>query len=94
MNVKEMKTDRTYLLCPDKNCKLLTKPDCWCPCERDCPHQDKLTKIIKCQCGEIIELPGNHSMMRRVDHDHPDGSTACTFVRMSGKYERIFAVVV
>jgi hypothetical protein len=93
-HIKDMEHDTTYLLCPDKACTLFTKPNCPIPCERECPHQDKLIKIIKCGCGELVELPGDHSSLRRVDHPHKDGSIGWSFQRISGKYERIFEMPV
>jgi hypothetical protein len=87
---RDVKSDTTYLLCPDKTCTLFTKPTPIIPCEHGCPHQDKLIKIVKCPCGELVELYGYHSQMQRVDHCCKNGNMGSTFARMSGKYERIF----
>ena len=86
--------DGTILLCPDRNCTLFTKPNVLCPCERNCPHQEKLKKIVMCGCGELVVLSGNHSCLCRVDHNCNDGMTRCTFVRMNGKYRRVFEMPV
>ncbi|MDO8669594.1 MAG: hypothetical protein Q7K65_04850 [Candidatus Buchananbacteria bacterium] len=86
-----MKIDVTYLLCPDKTCRLFFKEGVTLPCERHCPHQTKLKKIILCaSCQEIIELPGDHSAIQRVDHHCPGGHIAGNLQRLSGKYHRIF----
>ena len=81
-----MDRDTTYLLCPDPTCKLFWDTSRFIPCEDECPLQDKLIKMIRCRCGEVIELPGDHFMLRRVDHKHKDGNNANNFQRMSGKY--------
>jgi len=88
----ELRNDTTYLLCPDKNCKLFWDTSRRIPCESDCPMQNRLIKIIICKkCCEVIELPGNHSGLCRVDHNCPDGG-GCMNInqRMSGKYELIY----
>lgn len=87
---EDMNTDTTYLLCPDPTCKLFWDTSRFTPCESECPMQDKLIKMIRCRCGEVIELPGDHSMLRRVDHEHGDGSRASNFQRMSGKYRIMY----
>jgi len=87
----DLKTDTTYLLCPDKSCELFLDPTRRCPCEEECPHQDELIKIIACiNCNEPVELPGDHFAFARVDHLCPNGDTACNFQRMRGKYHRLF----
>lgn len=89
--IEEMSHDTTYLLCPDKMCTLFTKPNCPIPCERDCPHEDKLKKIVVCSCGEIVVLPGSHHDCCRVEHECKPGIITWIFTtRMSGKYHRIF----
>jgi hypothetical protein len=91
MNKSELEPDVTYLLCPDKDCKLFYDTSRIMPCESDCPGQDELVKIIQCHgCEELIELPGDHHMMRRVDHNCLDGNRASNFSRMSGRYQLIY----
>ena len=85
-------SESTYLVCPDPDCNLFTKPNCNCPCEKECPQQDKLIKIVRCSCGEFILLPGDHNSLKRVDHECENGSTGCTFVRGNGKYQRGFSI--
>lgn len=87
---EDMNTDTTYLLCPDPTCKLFWDTNQFLPCEDRCPMQDQLIKMIRCQCGEVIELPGDHSMFRRVDHEHEDGSRASNFQRISGEYRIMY----
>ena len=70
MKISKMDKDATYLLCPDKNCKLFWDKSQSCPCEQSCPHKDKLIKLIICWgCRELIELPGDHNKLCRVDHN-------------------------
>ena len=88
----DLEKDITYLLCPDRKCNLFYDTTRATPCERNCPKQKELTKIIKCQsCNEIIELPGDHFTMCRIDHkcDPRWEGTASNF-RMSGKYILIY----
>ena len=47
-------------------------------------------KIIKCFCGELIELPGNHMLWCRGDHTFLNGFTRMLFQRMSGKYQIMY----
>ena len=82
----DMKEDITYILCPDPSCQLFFKPDCMVPCENNCPKQDEMKKLILCKCGEIVELPGEHGWMFRVDCE----CGASLFDRMSGKYQLIY----
>ena len=87
----ELETGVTYFLCPDKECELFWSLGSF-PCESNCPYQDKLVKIIKCgNCGDMIELPGNHSQFLRIDHKCPSEreAVACNF-RMSGKSQIIY----
>lgn len=87
----ELLNDTTYLLCPDKTCKLFWDVTRYTPCESNCPMQDRLIKIIICQrCREVVELRGNHFSWDRVDHDCPDGGGCMNFQRMSGKYELLY----
>lgn len=87
----DMKPDVTYLLCPDKSCKLFWDTTRRIPCEADCPKQDELVKIIQCSgCYEPIELSGDHHVFRRVEHFHEDETISWTFKRMSGKYQLLY----
>ena len=91
MKISEMDDDTTYLLCPDKKCKLFWDETQRMPCEDNCPRQDKLIKMIICRgCHGLIELPGNHHMICRVDHNCPDGRRVSNFHRMSGKYNLLY----
>jgi hypothetical protein len=82
--------ETTYILCPDPECELFFDVTRNIPCESDCPHIEKQIKIIKCHCGELVELPGDHHMFRRVEHNCANGNTAWMFQRMSGKYRLIY----
>ena len=86
----EMNTETTYLLCPDRSCKLffdLAKE--WC--EQECPKRDDLVKINQCHnCQEPIELPGDHNYLCCVTHDCISGQHPLMFQRMSGKYRLIY----
>lgn len=90
IRTKEMDTHTTYLLCPDHTCDLYFDTSRWCPCESECPQQGALIKMIRCLCGKVLELPGTHDMLRRVDHEHSDGSRASNFQRMSGRYHLLY----
>jgi len=92
MKKSEMMTDTTYILCPDPQCKLFFKPNCHIPCERDCPKESAMKKLIVCYCGEIIVLDGDHSCLCRVDHNCANGNTASLFCRISEKYYLIYEV--
>src|ERR1035437_3882270 len=73
----------TYFLCPDSKCKLFTKPNCFVPCESECPKKAK--KAVVCfSCKKAILLPNNHCSWRRVDCK----CGASNFQRMSSRYRR------
>jgi len=82
-NSEFVDSDCTYFLCPDPDCTLFTKPNCWVPCEKECPKKAK--KAIVCwHCGSIILLPFNHSIIQRVTCR----CRAENFQRMSSRYRR------
>ena len=85
----DMNTETTYILCPNPECKLFYSTDCFA-CESDCPHEEHLIKIIKCFCGELIDLPGDNMSWCRVDHTCLNGFTRMLFQRMSGKYQLMY----
>ena len=74
--ISDLETGVTYLLCPEKSCKLFfdtSQNDR--PCENRCPYQEKLRKIIKClYCSDLIDLPGNYSMAQTVSHECENGN--------------------
>src|SRR3989344_5213070 len=86
----EMDTNTTYLLCPDRSCRLFFDPDReWC--ETACPRKDVLVKIIQCvNCSEPIELSGDHHRYSSVTHECADGRHPLMFQRMSGRYCLIY----
>jgi hypothetical protein len=86
----DMNTNTTYLLCPDRSCKLFFDPNKeWCDFE--CPKKDDLVKIVQCiNCLEPIELPGDHYYIEAVTHECPDGRHPLMFQRMSGRYQLIY----
>jgi len=91
--LSELKTDITYLLCPDESCKIFFESSNKLSCEYECPKQNDLIKIIVCRfCKDTIELPGRHTPFYRIDgknHKCKDG-TAPSFIRQSIKYEIIY----
>ncbi len=87
----EMNSHTNYLLCPDPSCKLFYDTSQYTPCEDKCPQQKELIKIIQCNsCKEPIELPGDHFLFRRVDHNCPNGNLASNFQRMKPNYQLIY----
>jgi hypothetical protein len=77
MKLEEMEDRTVYLKCPDYNCKLWNEE---IRCEYDCPRKSELEKKIKCwKCKEIIKLPVNYSIFRRVNHICKDGSAPLIF---------------
>jgi len=88
----DLKTDTTYLLCPDPECELFKDDSGITPCEYDCPRQDELVKIIACErCNAMMELPGDDDVLPCKYHNCFDGDYAINDQqRMSGKYHRIF----
>jgi len=86
-----MKVSVTYVICPEKKCKLFRDTTAGhCPCDGYCPFKNKLQLAIICHnCHEIITLPGDHSMWARIDHKCPNGDLAGNF-RMSGKYHLFY----
>jgi hypothetical protein len=85
----QLTTDTTHILCPDKTCTLFQKPNCRCPCENDCPHQEKRKLFVVCEgCGKIIDATDT-SLLQRVGHlcEGVGGPVASSFARVSGKYE-------
>ena len=90
INKSDMDTNTTYLLCPDRSCRLFFNPDRnWC--EHECPKKDALVKIVQCtNCLDPIELPGDHYFLCAVTHECHDGSHPLMFQRMSGQYRLIY----
>jgi hypothetical protein len=92
MTKDEMKVNVTYIICPEKTCRLFwdTITEGALSCDGYCPFKSKLQLAIICHnCLEIITLPGNHSMWARIDHKCPNGDLAGNF-RMSGKYHLLY----
>ncbi|MFH0891228.1 MAG: hypothetical protein V1867_00440 [Candidatus Falkowbacteria bacterium] len=90
MKKTDMETGTTYFLCPDKKCRLFLDIEQTIPCEHSCPHRDKLVKMLICQnCGNIIELPGDHNALCHISHACPDGRNTLNF-RMSGRYYLLY----
>ena len=85
MKKTELDPDVTYILCPDWTCNKFFETGIFI-CESQCPKIEEMKKIIRCfSCGEIIELPGNHRWMLRVDCK----CGAQNFQRMTGNYHII-----
>lgn len=90
MKKGEMEVNVTYIICPEKSCKLFWNPEGSCPCDGNCNFENQLKFAIICHsCREIVVLPGNHHMFQRIDHKCPDGRLAANF-RMSGKYHLLY----
>ncbi len=85
----EIQKDVTYLLCPDSSCNLFMENDVPTLCERECPKEKDLVKIIKCLCGGLVEIPGDYSILRNVPHHCASGAIAINF-RMNHSYVRIY----
>lgn len=88
----EMDTDTTYIICPEKSCRLFWDTSQPVACDGHCPYQDRQQLIIICSaCGEMVTLPEGHHVAQRIDHQCPDGSTGMSF-RMGRKYELMYEV--
>lgn len=82
-----MKHNITYLLCPDKTCKLFNKN--LNKCEFNCPLKEKLKKLFLCPiCENIVELPGHYTPWHYPTH----GRAGCDALikRTSDEYELIY----
>lgn len=93
MKISELADDRTYIICPDRTCKLFWEPDVLCSCEGKCPKQEEQKLVVKFDCGHIVVLPGGDSWARRIDHFCPDNqwpATASSYVRMSLRYTLLY----
>jgi hypothetical protein len=66
----DLEPGRTYFVCPDPQCRLFYEIyKGGTACEKDCPKQGQLVKIIVCDdCGEMVELPGNHEYGQGTGH--------------------------
>ena len=63
----EMKTDITYILCPDENCDIFFNEKKHCT--SDCPHPDKARQLDYCGvCNNFYENEINFSLWQRKDH--------------------------
>lgn len=92
MKRTEMRVGITYVICPNKKCKLFWDTSRYCPCDGNCPWKDRLKFIIICHnCGQMIILSGDHHLWQRIDHLCPDGRKAGNF-RMSGKYHLLYKI--
>lgn len=92
MKKSEMEIGTTYIICPDRKCKLFWDTSRWCPCDGDCPHEDKLKLVIICHgCGKMIILPGDHCSWCRIDHNcSGKGGGCCSNFRMDNKYHLLY----
>ncbi|OGJ55049.1 hypothetical protein A3D11_02360 [Candidatus Peribacteria bacterium RIFCSPHIGHO2_02_FULL_49_16] len=88
---EDMNTKTTYLLCPDHSCKLFFDAERFTPpCENHCPKEKELVKIIKCLCGKLIDLPGDHSAFRRAACSDPTCGIRNLRQRCSGIYHLLY----
>ncbi|KKR41210.1 MAG: hypothetical protein UT75_C0001G0114 [Candidatus Yanofskybacteria bacterium GW2011_GWE2_40_11] len=82
-----MKPGVTYIICPDKKCKLFWEPSVLVPCDGHCPRQSEQKLVIICRaCEQNIVLDGGHFKIRRVDCK----CGGSNFGRMSGKYHLLY----
>lgn len=78
----------TYIICPEKSCRLFWDTSRFCPCERDCPKIGEMKKAVICfRCLQVIILDGNDSWAKRIDCQ----CGASTFCRMSGRYQLVYS---
>ena len=83
----EFDLDSTYVICPDRACRLFWDATRPCPCDGACPQEDKQKLMVLCaECKEPVYVGAGSRRYCRVDHAHGDGSVASTFARLSGKY--------
>ena|SRR3989338_4953465 len=93
MRKDEMEVGVTYIICPEKKCKLFFDTTRLCPCDGSCPFQAKQKLAIVCHsCGGIIVLDGGHSMIVRIDHRCFDGDGLAFNFRMSGLYRLLYSI--
>jgi hypothetical protein len=72
MKKEDMKSGVVYIQCPDYGCRLWEEDKILC--EYDCPNKKNLEKLIKCPfCNELIKLPKDYSLMRKINHTCKDG---------------------
>jgi hypothetical protein len=87
----EMQSDLTYIVCPEKTCRLFWDTTRSCPCDGNCPYERQQKLIIICHnCREMIVLPGGTSRMLRIDHACKGKSGVAGNFRMSGRYRLIY----
>ena len=76
-----MSTKVTYIECPDYGCKKWYSDKI--NCLYDCKKKEKLVKLVKCwACEEVIKLPYDRSLLKRINHKCPTGLTP--FILESG----------
>ena len=87
-----MKKGITYLLCPDRTCKLFNKKPIGNSCEFSCPFKEsKLKKLVVCgHCGGIAELPGFYTSWQYLPHNTKTGGCGATIKRIDFEYKRIY----
>ncbi len=94
MKVSELKSRVTYILCPDKTCRLFWQTDGPFPCEGHCPHEAKQKLIIRCHnCDGMIILDGGHCILCNIPHDCPNGDRPICF-RMDHAYHLLYELPV
>lgn len=82
----------TYIICPDRSCRLFYDTMQSCPCDGRCPKQKEERLVIVCSgCNETIVLPGGSHVFVRTDHLCANGHRTPNF-RMSGVYELLYEI--
>lgn len=82
-NDLKMELGVTYIICPDKTCKLFWDPNGLVACDGNCPRESDQRLVIVCHhCWQRITMPEGHRIFQRIDCRN---CGAMNF-RMSGKY--------
>ena len=88
-----LKTDTTYIICPEKTCQLFWDTGTPFPCDGHCPFQERQKLMVLCpNCHARIMLSGGSSRWQRINHQCPDGRVSANFCRMNGKYHLLYEV--
>jgi len=66
--LEELKPEINYIYCPDKECELWFDTSRRTPCERQCPKENEMKKMVVCwKCETKNELPGRHISWCRIE---------------------------
>jgi hypothetical protein len=77
----------TYIICPDRSCRLFWDTSRYCPCEADCPKVGEMKKAVICfHCSQITVVDGDSPRFRIQCQ-----CGASTFCRASGRYQLVYS---